>query len=33
LKKLKNPPVVTGVLVAALNRPEYLVEIEAIAVK
>jgi len=31
LKKLKNPPLVTGVIVAALGNPEYLVEIEAVA--
>ena len=33
LKKLKNPPVITGVIVAGLANPEYLVEIEAIAFK
>jgi len=31
LKRLKNPPVITGVIVAGLANPEYLVEIEAIA--
>lgn len=31
LKKLSNPPVITGVIVAGLVNPEYLVEIEAIA--
>jgi enamine deaminase RidA (YjgF/YER057c/UK114 family) len=33
LKKLKNPPVITGVIVAGLANPDYLVEIEAIAFK
>ena len=33
LKKLGNPPVITGVIVAGLANPEYLVEIEAIAFK
>ncbi|HTF19888.1 MAG TPA: RidA family protein [Chryseolinea sp.] len=33
LKKLKNPPVITGVVVAALANPDYLVEIEAVAFK
>jgi enamine deaminase RidA (YjgF/YER057c/UK114 family) len=28
---LKNPPAISGVFVAALARPEYLVEVEAIA--
>ncbi|HET6542084.1 MAG TPA: RidA family protein [Chryseolinea sp.] len=31
LKRLKTPPVITGVIVAGLANPEYLVEIEAIA--
>ncbi len=31
LEKLKNPPVISGVMVAALANPDYLVEIEAIA--
>ena len=31
LKKLKNPPVITGVIVAGLANPDYLVEIEAMA--
>lgn len=31
LKKLSNPPVITGVIVAGLANPDYLVEIEAIA--
>jgi len=33
LKKLTNPPVITGVIVAGLANPDYLVEIEAIAFK
>ncbi len=33
LQKLKNPPIVTGVIVAGLVNPEYLVEIEAVAFK
>ncbi len=33
LKKLKHPPVITGVIVAGLANPDYLVEIEAIAFK
>jgi len=33
LKKLKNPPVISGIIVAGLANPEYLVEIEAIAFK
>jgi len=33
LKKLGNPPVITGVVVAGLANPEYLVEIEAVAFK
>lgn len=33
LKKLKHPPVITGVIVAGLANPAYLVEIEAIAFK
>jgi len=31
LKKLKSPPVISGIIVAGLANPEYLVEIEAIA--
>jgi enamine deaminase RidA (YjgF/YER057c/UK114 family) len=31
LKRLTNPPVITGVVVAGLANPDYLVEIEAIA--
>jgi enamine deaminase RidA (YjgF/YER057c/UK114 family) len=31
LKKLKNPPVITGIIVAGLANPDYLVEIEAVA--
>lgn len=31
LEKLKNPPVITGVIVAGLAHPDYLVEIEAVA--
>lgn len=33
LNKLKNPPVVSVIVVAGLANPEYLVEIEAIAYK
>jgi len=33
LKKLSKPPVITGVIVAGLANPDYLVEIEAIAFK
>ena len=33
LKKLKKPPVITGVVVAGLANPDYLVEIEAYAFK
>jgi enamine deaminase RidA (YjgF/YER057c/UK114 family) len=33
LKKLKHPPVITGIIVAGLANPGYLVEIEAIAFK
>ena len=33
LKKLSNPPVITGIVVAGLAHPDYLVEIEAIAFK
>ena len=33
LKKLKHPPVITGVVVAGLASPDYLVEIEAVAFK
>lgn len=31
LKKLKHPPVISGIIVAGLANPDYLVEIEAIA--
>ena len=31
LKKLSHPPVITGVIVAGLANPDYLVEIEATA--
>ncbi|WP_221391920.1 RidA family protein [Dyadobacter sp. NIV53] len=31
LKKLSNPPVITGIVVAGLANPDYLVEIEAVA--
>jgi enamine deaminase RidA (YjgF/YER057c/UK114 family) len=31
LKKLQHPPVITGVIVAGLANPDYLVEIEAVA--
>ena len=33
LAKLKKPPVITGVVVAGLANPDYLVEIEAVAFK
>jgi enamine deaminase RidA (YjgF/YER057c/UK114 family) len=33
LKKLSNPPVITGIVVAGLANPDYLVEIEAVAFK
>lgn len=33
LKKLRHPPVITGVVVAGLANPDYLVEIEAVAFK
>jgi len=33
LKKLNNPPVISGVVVAGLANPDYLVEIEAVAFK
>ncbi|UFH52707.1 RidA family protein [Spirosoma sp. KNUC1025] len=33
LEKLSNPPVITGVIVAGLANPDYLVEIEAVAFK
>lgn len=33
LKKLSNPPVISGVIVAGLANPDYLVEIEAVAFK
>ena len=31
LKKLSNPPVISGIIVAGLANPDYLVEIEAVA--
>jgi enamine deaminase RidA (YjgF/YER057c/UK114 family) len=31
LEKLKHPPIISGVVVAALANPDYLVEIEAVA--
>jgi enamine deaminase RidA (YjgF/YER057c/UK114 family) len=33
LKRIGHPPVITGVIVAGLANPDYLVEIEAIAFK
>lgn len=33
LKKLNNPPVISGIIVAGLANPDYLVEIEAVAFK
>lgn len=33
LKKLNNPPVISGVVVAGLANPDYLVKIEAVAFK
>lgn len=33
LNKLKNPPVISGIIVAGLANPDYLVEIEAVAFK
>lgn len=33
LKKLRNPPVISGIIVAGLANPDYLVEIEAVAFK
>ncbi|GAB4025270.1 RidA family protein [Spirosoma gilvum] len=33
LTRLKNPPIITGVIVAGLANPDYLVEIEAVAFK
>jgi enamine deaminase RidA (YjgF/YER057c/UK114 family) len=33
LKKLKHPPIITGIIVAGLANPDYLVEIEAVAFK
>lgn len=33
LKKLKHPPVISGIIVAGLANPDYLVEIEAVAFK
>lgn len=33
LKKLKKPPVISGIIVAGLANPDYLVEIEAVAFK
>jgi len=31
MKKLKHPPVISGIFVAGLANPDYLVEIEAVA--
>src|SRR5688572_25897394 len=31
LRKLNSPPIITGVIVAGLANPDYLVEIEALA--
>ena len=33
LKKLSHPPVISGIIVAGLANPDYLVEIEAVAFK
>ncbi|GAB3717189.1 RidA family protein [Spirosoma flavus] len=33
LKKLSNPPIISGIIVAGLANPDYLVEIEAVAYK
>ena len=33
LKKLQHPPVISGIIVAGLAHPDYLVEIEAVAFK
>lgn len=33
LKKLSHPPIITGIIVAGLANPDYLVEIEAVAFK
>jgi enamine deaminase RidA (YjgF/YER057c/UK114 family) len=33
LKKLNHPPVISGIIVAGLANPDYLVEIEAVAFK
>lgn len=33
IQKLKSPPVISGVIVAGLANPDYLVEIEAVAFK
>ena len=33
LKRLSNPPVISGIVVAGLANPDYLVEIEAVAFK
>lgn len=33
IKKLKHPPVISGIIVAGLANPDYLVEIEAVAFK
>lgn len=33
LKRIKTPPVITGVIVAGLANPDFLVEIEALAYK
>ncbi|HTE33884.1 MAG TPA: hypothetical protein VK666_26060 [Chryseolinea sp.] len=32
LKKMPHPPVITGVYVAALARPDFLLEMDAVAV-
>ena len=33
LKRIKTPPIITGVIVAGLANPDFLVEIEALAYK
>ena len=33
MKKLKNPPIISGIFVAGLANPDYLVEIDAVAFK
>ena len=33
LRKLSNPPVISGIVVAGLANPDYLVEVEAVAFK